>query len=188
MSQKQSLLVPIVSQKSTTFHGERKEILFADENFPFDVEKKFVDYPKFLSRRLDWFKQVQNTFATKRNHWTLCWNCLIKFSVAAKLKICFSKKIWCFCSIRVLCSIREPMVFGSVLLAFFSFPSRNASLFFYFRWKLSSQCLWMEGKVFVPFCMKSFSNIGATSSNYWFSTSVKLSSENVWKTFVPAQI
>lgn len=37
----------------------------------------------------EYFKRYFEHFTTKRNHWTLCLNCLIKFSVAAKLKICF---------------------------------------------------------------------------------------------------
>lgn len=94
------------------------------------------------------FKQ----FTTKRNHWTLCLNCLIKFSVAAKLKICFFRKKF---DVSVLSEfyVREPMVFGSFYSPFSGF-SLNFLLSSVVFCEPSSLCLRMERTVFVPFVWK----------------------------------
>lgn len=105
---------------------KEKSSLFADETF-------FLSPPCWRIFRENWkndfliqkesFRALISNdcehFTTKRNHWTLCLNCLIKFSVAAKLKICFFEKNLMFLFYSEF-YVREPMVFYSPFSGIFS--------------------------------------------------------------------
>lgn len=170
------------------FPRRKKRNPFCRWKFSFDVEKN-----RRLSKvsfSFDWivFETNSNTFATKRNHWTLCLNCLIKFSVAAKLKICFFEKKF---DVSVLSEfyVRGPMVFGSNLFAFFRLFSRIFSSHRFPPYKaFQCCCLWMEGKVFVPFRIwKVFPSVGLRHRIIDFPRLLSFPAKVVWK-IVPAQL
>lgn len=128
----------------------------------------------------EYFKRYFKHFTTKRNHWTVSLNCLIKFSVAAKLKICFlyffvEKNLMflfypSFMSANRWYLAHFTRLFQAFPLAILLSSSR---LPFQSEWKTKGFCS-ADMKVFPIY-------VGSTSSNYWFSTSVKLSSESCRK-------
>lgn len=106
-------------------------------------------------------------FTTKRNHWTLCGNCLIKFSVAAKLKICFFEKKLMFLFYSEF-YVREPMAFGSFYSPFSGF-SFSRSHFPLARSNISRPLL----NTFQPFALWMEARGGFLFRSRWFLFQVR---------------
>lgn len=166
-----SLWVSIMSQKSTTLCVERKKSFFADENFLWQWKSTIIQSCFPFVHGEEYFKQIQTLYNETESLNSL-FNCLIEFSVAAKLKICFFRKKF---DVSVLSEfyVREPMVFGSFYSPFSGFPLTFRLSLLTFLQIFQS----VHGrKGFCSASTKVFPSVGSTSSNYWFSTSVKLSS------------
>lgn len=77
-----------MSQKSTNFREEREKSFCRWSSSAGDGKiRRLSELFHFL--RLKLVSIELKCLSTEPNHWTLCLNCLIEFSVAAKLKICF---------------------------------------------------------------------------------------------------